>query len=92
MNGKLVLILLGILSAWIALFIMFFALYQNVINTATAAISGGTYYPYFFGGGGLQGGGYLIGILICIMISTMCLTIGLGRDYYQVNQRVRYKS
>ena len=79
MKGKLILIFLGIILAWIAIFIMFSALYQNVINTAAATVSGGTYYPYFFEGEGSRGVDYIAGIIICIIFSTICLTIGLGQ-------------
>lgn len=73
-DHKAIFVMIGILFAWFALYIMLAPFYEGVVQASIASVQGGVYSPYY-----LRGENMVIW-LICITVSAVCLAIGLRAE------------
>jgi len=73
-GGKVLFVTIGIVFAWFGLYIMLTDFYEGIIEVTVSAIEGGEYHPFY-----LRGFGMILW-LACIVISSICLAIGLRAE------------
>ena len=73
-DHKVSFLLVGFLFAWFAIYIMATCFYEGVVEVTVNIVQGGTYRPYY-----LRGNLFWLW-MICIVISSLCLAIGLRAE------------
>jgi len=72
---KVAFLMIGILFAWFALYIMFATFYEGLVEATIVAVHGGTYQPYY-----RLSEERFLAWMICIAISSVCLGIGFKAE------------
>jgi len=73
-DHKAAFLMIGLIFAWVALYIMLADFYEGLVEVTVSAVEGGAYHPYYLRAEELQEW------LVCMVISSVCLAIGLRAE------------
>ena len=74
-DHKAAFLMIGLIFAWVALYIMLADFYEGIVEANVAVVHGRTYYPYY-----IRSQERFLGWMICVAVSSLCLAIGLRAD------------